>query len=407
MNQKNLKKSNRRILVLVITLVVLLVVWGGATWQAGSRADWLNRASREELEAEVKKQPNDANVQGRIGEMLVSQGELEAAVPYLQRALELDPGTEVRWTTLSLALRDHQAAFEKLEQALKAFPDSPTVHAELARRTLMTGQAEKARAMSEKNIKDYPDSYLVWEVHGQIMAAFQKQKDVEEAFQKSLALKDNAQTRLSLAATYIPLQQYDKIVPLCAPLIQQPSPLSPTPSQRALALVYHCGSRLNQPLSKSERDSILRQIEELVSQQKLLPMEKQFLPTYFLGQAMLLDNKPDLAISPLEQTVKLNPQNPGGLYLLTSAYRRSGRKQQADATQAKHKRMTQALTRIEQINIQLEKNPENADALLDMAKSLQEIDNREQAIQVYQRLISLGKHTAQAQKALETLNSHK
>lgn len=60
-----------------------------------------------------------------------------------------------------------------------------------------------------------------------------------------------------------------------------------------------------------------------------------------LGQSLISTKKFSEAISPLENAVKLEPQNPATHYSLATAYSRTGRKQDAEKEFTIHRQMTQ------------------------------------------------------------------
>jgi tetratricopeptide (TPR) repeat protein len=66
--------------------------------------------------------------------------------------------------------------------------------------------------------------------------------------------------------------------------------------------------------------------------------DRMFADAYLgLGRSLLAAGKPELAVTPLEQAVKLQPDNPATHFHLATAYRRSGRKEDADREALAHK----------------------------------------------------------------------
>lgn len=66
--------------------------------------------------------------------------------------------------------------------------------------------------------------------------------------------------------------------------------------------------------------------------------DRMFADAYLgLGRSLLASGKADQAIAPLEQAVKLQPDNPATHFHLATAYRRSGRKDDADREAQAHK----------------------------------------------------------------------
>jgi tetratricopeptide (TPR) repeat protein len=67
-----------------------------------------------------------------------------------------------------------------------------------------------------------------------------------------------------------------------------------------------------------------------------------------LGRSLISDSKYEEAIRPLEQAVKLQPENPAARYHLATAYRRAGHREEADKEAAAFKQMSERAQRIKQ-----------------------------------------------------------
>ena len=67
-----------------------------------------------------------------------------------------------------------------------------------------------------------------------------------------------------------------------------------------------------------------------------------------LGRSLISDSKYEDAIRPLEQAVKLQPENPAARYHLATAYRRAGRKEEAEREAAAFKQMAEKAQRMKQ-----------------------------------------------------------
>jgi len=62
-----------------------------------------------------------------------------------------------------------------------------------------------------------------------------------------------------------------------------------------------------------------------------------------LGRALLAADRAPEAIAPLEKAVKLQPDNPAAHFQLATAYRRTGRKADADRESLAHQKATEKI----------------------------------------------------------------
>jgi predicted Zn-dependent protease len=60
-----------------------------------------------------------------------------------------------------------------------------------------------------------------------------------------------------------------------------------------------------------------------------------------LGQSLLADGRPGEAVAPLERATRLQPDNPAAHFHLAAAYRKTGRKQDADRAMRAHAEATE------------------------------------------------------------------
>jgi tetratricopeptide (TPR) repeat protein len=394
-----------RTALLLGALALAIVVWGGLRLRDSAREQWIASASVDQLEAAAKTHPDEADVLARLGTQLLESGNTARAEPLLSRALELDPSSDRRWTEHSKSILGDREAIEHLNQGLKAIPDSPAILAEIARRELAAGDGQRARDTAATATTASPSSPEAWTAYAEVMAAFHRQDDAVTAFRRALGLRDTAEARLALARTLVPLQRYDEVIELCSPLTVARPPVAVSKRQRALALTYSSGARLNGPVTAAEMNAILVQLQEAQGLTSELDRGAQFLPSYFLGQCLLRLGRAREAIPPLERCVALGPQFPGGFYALARAYRVAGHADRAEA--ARHAELSRALVALEGLNSRLEQHPDDPEALLQTARSLTEIGERSQAADIYRQLIATGRLTKQAQSGLDALSAQR
>ncbi len=295
---------------------------------------------------------------------------------------------------------------QALESAVQEHGEDPQVMAKLADRYLQDGEVGRARATAEIAIQRFPQSPEAYRSYGLCMLALRRLPDAEKSLQKSLSLADDVETRLALCRTLTPQQRFPLVIELCAPLIASSPSLAVTPQQRASALVYNAGSRLNGPLTSGELEILQQHLQEAMQPASALPVEERFLADYFLGDSMIRADKPAEAIPFLERSVAENPSFPGTLYSLARAYHLSGEETKSRETFVRHEKLSRLLSELDSLNTRLEQRPDDAETLLRMAGALAESGDVAQAAAIYQRLILAGKFSSLAEKRLKDLSSH-
>jgi serine/threonine-protein kinase len=111
----------------------------------GFLLDWAG--ARSDLERARLLGPSDAFAAWASGQLLMTYGELPAALAELKRAVELDPLSVQAWTTLGqvqLSAGDHRGGRVSLARALEIAPLQDESHYYLFASLLVTGQAAEA-----------------------------------------------------------------------------------------------------------------------------------------------------------------------------------------------------------------------------------------------------------------------
>ncbi len=393
----------KRPLLLVSTLAVLATVWGVTIARDRQFRSWIATAPRNEAEAYVASHPDQPDALLRLAFLLRSAGEREAAERRARHAVEVAPSDERCWVEYSRAASDDKEAIRGLEGFLKLQADSAPVRAELARRYLLAGDVSTTRPLIEKALQASPESPDANRVQGDLFSVLRQLPDAEKAYRKSLALHDDNETRLALARTLIPLQRYAEIAGLCAPVVKAGVSSEISQEQRAEALVYTAGGRLYAPLTPQEIEGLQAQLREADSLSNALHAEERFLAPYFLGESFLRSGRPKEAIEPLERSVKRNPMFPGSLFSLSRAYRLAGESAKADSATVRHARISRLLGELEMYSNRLTQKPDDAEAMLRLAGTFEEMGNKGQAISLYRKLAAQEKYADTAQKRLKAL----
>lgn len=393
----------KRFAALAAVLIVCLALWGAIQVRDRNRQRWIETAPRTDLAGYVAGHPDDADALARMSRLLRNAGEKAEAEKLIRRAVAIAPHVDDNWVEFSRSVSGDREADEALQGFLRVNPDSAPVLSELARRSLRGGDIDGARSQAEKATKVSPGSPEAWRSMGEVLAAERNMPKAEEALRRSLSLRDEADTRLSLAHILIPLQRYAEIMGLCEPMVRAPKSQDISLEQRARALAYYAGSRLYEPLSREEQISLRAQLLEADSISSSLPPDERFMPAYFMGESCLRSGKPKDAIPFLERSAAAAPAFPGALYSLARAYRLSGDVAKANSTASRHTRLSRLLGDLDSYRSRLEQRPDDEKALFSLADTLNEMGNTADAARIYQRLISQGRSAELAKRKLEAL----
>jgi tetratricopeptide (TPR) repeat protein len=110
--------------------------------------------ARKELEAELKINPYHAQANYELGDISAKQGKAEEAVPYLEKALALDPGLVEAHRALGRALvfeKHYARAVKEFLAVAAAEPSDHTIHAVLASTYRLMGRLEDAKRESRRS----------------------------------------------------------------------------------------------------------------------------------------------------------------------------------------------------------------------------------------------------------------
>jgi tetratricopeptide (TPR) repeat protein len=116
--------------------------------------------ARKDLEKAVSLNPRLAGAHARLGELLLAQGESEAARSAFTQELALDPDEFTSNLNMGVLAKEDQAYAEGrryLDRALKKRPKDPGVRYQIATVDLATGRFEPARESLELLVKESPE----------------------------------------------------------------------------------------------------------------------------------------------------------------------------------------------------------------------------------------------------------
>jgi tetratricopeptide (TPR) repeat protein len=114
--------------------------------------DWTG--AQADLERALAIDPSNSTVQRRYGQLLASQGRMDAAIVAIRKSVALDPLSGPPWSNLGyylLATRQWDEARAALKHALAINPESVYAQSNLATLELLQGHADIALAMFRQN----------------------------------------------------------------------------------------------------------------------------------------------------------------------------------------------------------------------------------------------------------------
>jgi tetratricopeptide (TPR) repeat protein len=145
------------------------------------------------------------------------KGQPEAAIPFLRRAVELDPrGNVWRYIVLGdayLGMQDYTAAEEAYQAGAEAVPESEVPLVWLARLYLMRGNFSVAEYHLKLALARQPDSGLAHSEYGIMLQAQGRTAEAIEEIQVALEIQpDDVVTLLSLARAYESIGEHNQAV---------------------------------------------------------------------------------------------------------------------------------------------------------------------------------------------------
>ncbi len=108
----------------------------------------------------LQRAPQDPEVLGLLGSVMVAQGKWRQALPNLKQAAELDPANAERWMWLGAAMLKLElgpASRDAYERAARLLPEDPRVRAALGHARLVTGDARGAVSEFRAALQHDPD----------------------------------------------------------------------------------------------------------------------------------------------------------------------------------------------------------------------------------------------------------
>ena len=186
----------------------------------------------------LKLQPSHADANHNLGLIIASANNFEAALPFLETALKINPRVEQFWLSfirICLTLKKFERAEVVIEQAKKNGITGKKLYALIAElnsistlsnvsikgpsqeqlrslvKSFQNGQLIEAEKLAKSITQDYPANKIAWKVLGAVLKQTGKMSDSLVACQKSVLLAPrDAETHYNLGNTLLGLGKFDE-----------------------------------------------------------------------------------------------------------------------------------------------------------------------------------------------------
>jgi tetratricopeptide (TPR) repeat protein len=235
--------------------------------------------ARPRLEAALRANPKDSNVESTLANDLAKLGELEAAAGHLQQIARREPKNQQVWYQLG------------------------KIYMQLSQQALT-------------NLREVdPDSYLVHEVSGEIMASMNNYDGAIIEYKKAVEMAPQQPgTHYALGDAYWSISQWDRAArEFQAELANDPRSCSSYSKLGDIVLMQH-----------GDPQDALNQLDKALHICANLMDARED-----RARALLRMERPQDALPDLQSAAKASPEDPNVHFLLAQAYRSLGRAQEA------------------------------------------------------------------------------
>jgi tetratricopeptide (TPR) repeat protein len=274
-----------------------------------------------ELATLRKQYPQSPAVHALYGSLLSARTDTRGALRAFDRALELDP-TDVMALTGRLVFDVQAKRFDqaraRIRQALEKEPRNATLHILAARLETTAGDAAAAEAHLRNGIEADPASIEAFTMLARLYLRQQRLDDAKAEYQKLAQRRPDATGYKTMVGMIFDMQQQtDEAIKVYEEIINSGA----SAPVAANNLAYHYATR-------GEKLDLALQLAQTAKQR--MPDRPEVNDT--LGWVYYKKNLPDLAIAPLELSVRNDASNPVTHFHLGLAYAKAG--QPAKARQA-------------------------------------------------------------------------
>jgi tetratricopeptide (TPR) repeat protein len=337
-------RSRRRTLIpiaIASLLLGMLLCWL-SPWAAPLR---YRRMSLVALNRIVEREPDNRLAWRELGLRLAHDGDGALSEPALRRALALD-ATDAEVATglgeILLSRGEYPEAFQVLKTAVEHRPDYPLARMALGRLYRRRGSYHHAAEQFEvvaRRHRDYPDA---WRELAVCYLQMQQVARASDAIGRALAQNPKEPEYLEVrAATEAAVGRVDTALAS----LQRAGELAP----RSAIIQARLASML---LAHHRGDADLALATQAADRLEGIDPTYPLLP-YLRGQLAVFQHDWGAAVHHLEQAREATPDQPEVYYALSQAYRRVGRRREAEQMLARYRRQQDLQRRIDAVRIKL------------------------------------------------------
>jgi tetratricopeptide (TPR) repeat protein len=271
--------------------------------------------AQQELNALIAQNPNSALINAELGNLSMTQGRQADAERYYARAVQLD-STNVDalngLVVIDLSRRKPDAAFARLDDALRRSPNNSKLLLLAAQTRIATGDSRASEELLKKTIAADPQNMRAYSTLGAVYARQGKLAEAQKQFESISAAEPKAIFPRTMAGILYQLQNNPAAAQQAYESVLQLDPRAGVAANN-LAYMYASGN--------GNLDVALR-LAQTAKQQ--LPDDPDVSDT--LGWIYFRKGLPELAIRPISESTQKDPKNAIYQYHLGLAYAKTGNK---------------------------------------------------------------------------------
>jgi tetratricopeptide (TPR) repeat protein len=393
------RKARRRTLWIEILLLVLLVCVAGYVWTAPNRAERaLRQASLSELQAETRRNPNQARAFYYQGRRLQEAGQLTAAYDAFAHAAQLDGDDEQSWlATAALAsqLYGDQGAFDLLDAYVRRHPESARAHLALAQLYRKNQSHRRAREEALAAANSDPHLAEAWYLAGLSTNSLGSPSEAEAALRRAVAEAPKEWRYPMILGDILALEKRSQEALRCD---RQAIRLAPDEGVTYLSLGK---LQLELAISPAEIETARQNLLRSAALQPEIPI------TYLLiGRSYIRQARWQEAQEAVERAARLAPTDPDPVFELARISRRLGDTAAAEHLAERHRRLRQYVQQKQALKEKIVTFKNEAPGLrLELARLCAANGDTVEASEQYRRYLEITPGAAAVRQELARLES--
>ncbi|MDX1695489.1 MAG: tetratricopeptide repeat protein [Ketobacteraceae bacterium] len=246
------------------------------------------------LEEKVSQSPNDPEILSIYGLAQLSAGQTEKAAATIKKTLAIEPNKprlRIALANIYARKKEFDKAKQELLTAYDSDPGNEEVVVALGKLYLATGAIADARKLSQKVLKNSPDSAFAHGFAGSIAFAAKDYGNAVQHYKKSAELSPkNEASRFGLARAYIGQGNYEQAIAELQSVMEQ-APNAPQ-VYKAFILAHELNGSVEQALKEVK----------LISDKDI----QAWAPLTVMAEYQMQSRQPDSAVELIEQALTRN-----------------------------------------------------------------------------------------------------